>query len=107
MSIVETRVCDQCSALFDEKTLSWMTLTFPNYTPQTEQPGGLMEYDFCTYQCLEAWVNEDDDEDEPETEPEPVMPEFVQVGANTPVRVQPGMTLAEALAMGLKPDAPQ
>jgi hypothetical protein len=105
MSIVETRVCDQCSALFDEKTLSWMTLTFPNYTPQTEQPGGLMEYDFCTYQCLEAWVNEDDDEPGPADEEAGVAALIAEDQRLNDAA--PQMTLAQALAMGLKPDAPQ
>lgn len=58
-------MCDQCSTPYSEELPSWMMLTFPNAGGVVE-PDSVPEYDFCTYQCLEAWVNEDDTDEEPE-----------------------------------------
>lgn len=96
MSSYTTRVCDSCGVQQTDQ-VSWMTITFPLYEAQNqEMPEEAPDFDFCTYQCLQSWVNESDDDGQADQQ---------QSNGHTSAAV-PTMTLAEAIAMGLKPGNP-
>lgn len=86
MIMVPTRMCDNCNEPYSNKHPAWMTLTFPNVETDDDP-----EFDFCTYECLQTWVNEEDEE---------------TVEALTGQAPQPTVSLAEALAQGLRPGNP-
>jgi hypothetical protein len=116
---IETRLCDVCETEYSESLPAWMIMTAVNAPAEA---GGV--FDFCTFECLSTWVNEDDDEvatstdneltdgtsgTDEDVETRPAPPE-VTAG---PVKLRPAMTLADSIMMGQKPgfdplrDAPQ
>lgn len=104
--MIETRMCDSCDATKDSSPFpAWMTLTFPNVEGE-DTP----EFDFCTYECLAAWVNEDTGMDEPEAtldSHDAVVAALAQQGPTNIEMPQPIMSLAQAIASGqLKPSNP-
>jgi hypothetical protein len=97
MSVMWKRVCDTCEADYEASLVSWMTLTFPNYIPGDNDPQS-MEFDFCTYGCLQTWVNEEDEDDSLSQMTDNHTPPGPQV--SDPIAEKPPMTLAEALSSG-------
>lgn len=86
--IIETRYCDMCEADFTHRP-DWMILSAPNAPEDTDA-----QFDFCSYNCLVAWINSDDEDEAPSAEvPIVSIPQDVQ-----PPR--PAMTLADAIASG-------
>jgi hypothetical protein len=54
--IIETRYCDMCEADFSDRP-DWMILSAPNAPEDTDA-----QFDFCSYDCLVAWINTDEED---------------------------------------------
>lgn len=108
MSVLEIHVCDVCETQ-NQGQPGWLTMQAINAPEEM----GLVLYDVCSWECLERFVRSDDektdDDDSLSQETDNHTPPISRV-TGTPVppvdppkAPLPGMTLAQALAMGLKP----
>lgn len=106
MSVREVRACDVCEKE-NAGQPGWLVMHAIN---APEQMGDVV-YDICSFDCLKRFVTGEDGEDEaPEMPQEPVADKVTLEEAEAAFQnVQeamngtPRMTLAQALAMGLKP----
>jgi len=95
--IIETRYCDMCEADFTHRP-DWMILSAPNAPEDTDA-----QFDFCSYNCLVAWINTPDEDETAESLGAALEQGTPVQIASVPQDVQPPrpmMTLADAIATG-------
>jgi hypothetical protein len=92
--IIETRYCDMCEADFSDRP-DWMILSAPNAPEDTDA-----QFDFCSYNCLVAWINTDEEEGAEALLVEDLKQNEQAFVAQDVQRPRPMMTLADAIATG-------